>query len=206
MALGVITMAGLWYPPSTTGDALGIRRFRTPEIAGNLRIAQQFVMHEQLLTGVEIRPAAVGPISGALRLTLTDVTTGQRLRSSDVLAGDLVREDRFMFSVDEVDASKGHRFELGIASSSEHPATGIAFWATKGERLEDAVLLINGKERWADLAFRTRAARSSVAETLMYAPSERTPAHVVAVAALMAVWVLVGIVLRAVTQMPEDPL
>ena len=162
LLLGVALVWGLWYVPATTGDALGVRRFRTPEIAGSTRIAQQFVMRERMLTGIEVRPSVVGDVAGSLHFTVTDLTTEQVIQSVDVSARDVVKDDRFNMWFGRIDDSRGHWFELSVTSSSAVPARGVAFWATRGERLDNAMLLINGAERWADLAFRARTPTTSM--------------------------------------------
>ena len=54
-------------------------------------------------------------------------------------------------------------YQLDILSSPEAPSRGVALRATKGERLANGVLLINGVERWADLAFETDATQRRAA-------------------------------------------
>jgi hypothetical protein len=204
LLLGAALALGLWYSPPTTGDALGIRRFRTPEIAGSLRIAQQFVMRERMLTGVEVRPGVVGDVAGALRFTFTDLTTEQVIQAVDVSARDVVKDDRFSLWIGRIDDSQGHWFELAISSSTAAPARGVAFWATRGERLDNAMLLINGAERWADLAFRATTPATSMIEGLGQ-PEGRTR-RLVVMAALIVVWVLVGMLLRTIAASPRLPL
>jgi hypothetical protein len=203
LLLGVALAWGLWYAPPTTGDALGIRRFRTPEITGNTRIAQQFVMHERMLTGVEVRPSVVGEVAGSLHFTFTDLTTEQVIQSMDVSVRDVVKDDWFGIWIGRIDDSREHWFELAIASSSDAPARGVAFWATRGERLDNAMLLINGAERWADLAFRARTPTTSMIDGLRR-PEGRTR-RLVVIASLIAGWMLVGGLLRAVAATPRQP-
>jgi hypothetical protein len=194
--IAVVMLWGLLYTPPTTGDRLGLRRFRTPIVAGGARVAEQFVMRERNLTGVEIRPAVMGPVSGALRVTLTDLTSGKLVRVADIPAADLVRDRSFVFAVGRIADSRGHWFELAIASSPEQPAGGIAFWATRGDRLDNAMLLINGVERWADLAFQSHTPLTSVLGLLLRSSGTDRVRQAIVLAGLVAIWLLVGVVLR----------
>jgi hypothetical protein len=202
IAVGLVMIWAAVHTSSTTGDAPGIRRFRTPEVTGNVRLAQRFRMHESRLTGVAIYPAVAGSAAGALRLTLTDLTTASLVRSADVAAADVVRDDRFVFSVGRVDASMGHWFELAITASPEEPATGVAFWATKGDRLEDAMLIINGHERWADLAFRTQVS-PWLSGNPFRADSGWQLRYLIAAVAMIALWGLIGVSLRIVATISD---
>jgi hypothetical protein len=204
LLLGLVLVWGLSYVSPTTGDALGIRRFRTPEIAGGTRIAQQFFMRENMLTGIEVRPSVVGEVTGALHFTLTDLTTEKVVQSVEVTARDVVRADRFGLWIGRIDDSKEHWYELAIASSNNVPARGVAFWATRGERLDNATLLINGVERWADLSFRATTSATSMIGGLRQ-PAGRTR-RLIVIAALIAVWGLVGILLRTITTIPQQTL
>ena|SRR5688572_26391001 len=202
--LGIVLVWGFWYAPSTTGDELGIRRFRTPEITGEMRIAQQFVMRERMLTGVEIRPSVVGDVGGTLRFTVTDQTSEQVIQSVNVSARDVVKDDWFPLTIGRIDDSNGHWFELAIASAPEDPARGVAFWATRGDRLPNAMLLINGAERWADLTFRTRTPVMSMIDGLL-TPSAGLGSRILLAGALAAAWVFVGIVLRQLAAIAGVP-
>ena len=196
MLIAVVMLWGLWYTPSTTGDRLGLRRFRTPVVAGDVRVAEQFVMRERSLTGVEIRPAVVGPVSGALRVILTDQTSGMVVRAADIPAADFARDRSYVFAVDRVEDSRGHWFELAIVSSPEQPAGGVAFWATRGDRLGNATLLINGVERWADLAFQSHTPVTSAIGLFRRSSGTDRMRQAIVLAGVVVVWLLVGVVLR----------
>jgi hypothetical protein len=101
-------------------------------------------------------------------------------------------------------ASSDRQFELAIAPSPGASAHGVAFWATKGERLDDAVLLINGVERWADLAFRTRTSSASLLTRLMQPSGSQGLRPWMASAGALVAWLLIGVALRAVATLPHD--
>ena len=196
IAVGVVMIWAALDASSTTGDALGIRRFRTPEVRGTVSVAQRFRMRENRLTAVEVYPAVAGPLAGTMRLTLTDLTTARLVRSADVPTADIARDERFVLPV-AVDESMNHWFELTIASSPAEPASGVAFWATKGQRLDDATLLVNGRERWADLAFRTHVS-SWLSGNLPGGDSTWRLRSLIAAVAMIALWGLIGLSLRLI--------
>jgi hypothetical protein len=204
LLLAAVLVWGLWFAPSATGDRLGLRRFKTPVVAGDVRVAEQFVMRERDLTGVEIRPAAIGSVGGLLRLTFTDLTSGTVIRAADIPAADLVRDRSFLFAVDRIQESRGHWFELAITSSPEQPASGVAFWATRGDRLGNAMLLINGAERWADLAFQSHTPVTSAVGLLQRSSGFNRIRQAIVLAGIFVIWLLVGVVLRMLAAAPAD--
>lgn len=208
LLLGLALVWGFWYSPSTTGDGPGLRRFRTPEISGTTRIAQQFVMRERMLTGIDVRPSVVGEVGGSLQFMVTDQTDERLIQLVNIPARDVVKQTWFPLTIGRIDDSSGHWFELAVASAPEDPARGVAFWATRGDRLDNAMLFINGAERWADLAFRTHTTTMSMRDGLTQRANV-LPRMIIALA-LIAVWALVGVLLRTVAGMtpraiPAEP-
>jgi hypothetical protein len=159
---GVAAMAAfcIWAmvgPDATAGDRLGIRRFTTPEVSGTFRVGQTFVMDAEGLFAVEVRPVAVGPALGAVRLELRpsyDLGV-PAIREAVVPASDFVRNDTYRFEFAPVTDSVDRLFRLDISSSPDAPSAGVALRATMGERLFAGALRYNDVERWADLAFQT---------------------------------------------------
>jgi hypothetical protein len=157
----VVCLTSIDGAPPLPGDRPGWRRFQTPPIEGTLHIGELFTMSRPSLAAIDIRPVAVGPVRGRIRLALRtagDGVTPVDIRSAEVDAADVVRNGAYRFEFAPVHDSAGRRYRLEISSSAESPSSGVALWATKGDRLEDATLMVNGMERWAELAFQTHSA------------------------------------------------
>jgi hypothetical protein len=199
--LTLVMAVGLLVPGRLVGDGPGLRRFLTPEITGNTRISQTFRMNAWDMDAIEIYPAAVGPLSGTLRLTLTDYTLRKGVvRSADVAAADVARTSSYVFAFEPVERSRDHVFRLDITPSPASGAGGVAFWATKGARLPEAALFINDVERWSDLAFRARAPMSSAFRALVETRDPARPPYGLGLACLIVVWASVRLLLRAVAE------
>jgi hypothetical protein len=142
------------------GDRLGIRRFRTPPITSTVHLSQTFQMSADGLEAVEIRPTQSGPsVSGIIVLSMTEIGAGgeRQIASARVQAADLVRQRRYRFAFERVPRSRSRVYRLDLASSDASPADGVGVWATRGERYDRGAMLINGVERWADIAFEAKA-------------------------------------------------
>ena len=180
LLLLVAAGAGAFSGPAPTGDRLGLRRFVTPEVAGATRISEQFVMNRAGLQAIAVRAAAVGRVDGEISVELWQVRThtASIVRRGVLRASDLVASDAYQFTFPPLSNSKDTMYRLVLASSSERPSHGVAFWATKGDRLHGATLMYGTIPRWADLAFRT--------DTVP--PPPLRPAAVLALAVLGVSW------------------
>ena len=188
-------------------DDLGLRRFETPDIASDVRLAQTFTMTADGLQAIEVFPAAPhGNVSGYVRLELHDITLDQGARvlhAAEVQAAHLVKTPSYRFEFPPILESKDRVYRLELVSSAAMPAEGVAFWATKGERYDGGELLINGAPRWADLAFRTHAPAPSIWRLLMtLRQTNPVRGHLVLVA-FAVVWLLSGLVLRAIAGLAD---
>ena len=88
-------------------------------------------------------------------------------------------------------------------SSESEPARGIGVRATKGERYAGGAMQINGRERWADLAFRAEAPGArSIWDRLMAMemPPPGVSSRSVILTALTLYWLAAGFVLRTVVK------
>jgi hypothetical protein len=190
----------LSLPPAHAGDSLGIRRFLSPEVTTATRVGQRFRMNSRNLDAIEIRVVKVGPVDGAYQLTLADGRTGEVVRRAEVAAVDVARGESYRFEFEPVAFSEERLFDFEIAAAPENPGRGVAVWATKGERLTEGGLLINGTTRWASLAFEasTPAARPVVA--LFRAPQAARPPRWLALVGLIAAWIVLRPVLRALAE------
>ena len=163
IAVGGVASAAiccLWAvvgPENTTGAAVGVRRFTTPEVSHVVRVSQSFVMDADGLFAVEVRPVATGPVRGAVRFELRAASPvdGPVVRHLSVEASELVRSDRYRFEFQPVQDSLDRAFRFDLASSPDAPSAGVALRATRGEWLDGGTLLFNGRERWGDLGFQT---------------------------------------------------
>lgn len=200
-AVGLALGVALVFPPETVGDDLGLRRFLTPEITGGVRVAQRFVMDAPDLHAIEISAAAVGPVSGTVRLALRDARSGDVYASEEIPAQALVGDSVFVFRFAPQPVSFAREYRLEVTAAAENPSRGVALWATKGDRLADGGLLLNDRPRWASLAFQTRTpARAPI--VAMLGGSGR-PGHWLAFIALAGAWVALRFVLKAVA-VPVD--
>ena len=163
--LVVAAGAGLGRTLFNTGDSLGIRRVATPEITPDWHVSERFRMNTDGLRAITIRPIAVGAPEGRIRFELRSLTpyAAPVYRSADVPASALARADAYRFAFTPIADSRDAAYQLDIRSSADAPSRGIAFRATRGERLRDGALLINDRERWAELTFRTESTYGTVA-------------------------------------------
>jgi hypothetical protein len=152
---GVGMAVALLRPPvALPSDRLGIRWFQVP-IEPGMTVAQRFAMTADGLHGIEISAAALGKVSGRLRLDLHEEGSGV-VRSMDVPADRLVALPSFRFAFEPIEDSKDAIYRIEITSPESDPPTGVALLATKGRRAA-GTLLINARERWGGLAFTTLA-------------------------------------------------
>jgi hypothetical protein len=197
-ALGVLIVAALITPPRSAGDSLGMRRFLTPEVSSDWQVAQVFQMPARRLNAIELRASAVGQVRGSLRLRLSEMD-GDVERIADVPAADFVRSDAYVFRFTPIGESDGRRFRLDVIPSPDAPGRGVAFWATKGERLEPGEgLLINDAPRWASLAFQAHPSPVSLLRALVTARDPDRPPRWLALVGLVGGWVALRFVLRGV--------
>jgi hypothetical protein len=180
----------------TAGSSLGLRRFVTPEPSDRYTVAQRFTMDAPGLSAIEIRTRAVRAVSGRYDLILRDRTSSnERLKTVD--AADLVRDRRYLFAFDPIEDAHGHEFEFEIRPAASNIGRGVALWATMGSRRDGGGLVINGKPRWASLAFRTRATAGSLLAALTGDDDPDRPPRWLAIAGLLGSWIGVRFVARA---------
>ena len=197
--LGIILLWTLFASSSTTGDALGIRRFLTPDLGGRWRVAQRFTMNADEFSAIEIRAQAIGPVSGRFLLTLRDRTVPNE-RRTEIAAADFVGDDRYVFSFDPIHASQGHAFELDIAPVTTDPGRGVALRATKGNRLEDGGLVLENQERWASLAFQTYTPAGTLFRSLTQAVDPERPPRWLTLVGLLVSWIALRFVLQGLVR------
>jgi len=202
--VGALTVAGGSLP----SDDLGLRRFQTPEIATTATPSQTFTMTADGFHAIELFPTSTdGAVSGDVRLELHDGPASRLMRRADVRAADLVETPTYRFEFAPLQDSEGKRYRLDVLASEVNPPTGVALLATKGARYAGGTMLLNGRERWADLAFRTFApAEQSGWSRLMVMSAGKSGlsrGHVI-LAALIAYWMAIGVVLRTLWRLPHD--
>ena len=201
-ALGLVVAIALVAPRPKTGDGLGLRRYRTVEVSDEYRVAQRFRMNAPGLHGVDVRAAAVGPVSGSFRLTLRDRDASDVERSIDVSAEDLVREKRYLFRFEPIENSADHEYQLEIAPAPSSPGRGVALWATKGARAPERALRINDVQRWGSLAFQTHTPSVPLLQALLQARDPDRPPQWLALVGLFGAWIALRFVLRGVMAAP----
>lgn len=193
--------------PSVTlpGDELGIRRFETPPLSQDLRLGQTFTMTGDGLHAIEVFPVAVEEgVSGEVRFELYEARNNQLhpVRIAVVLAEDVVRSRSYRFEFAPIPDSRDRTYRLDLVAS---PAEGVAFKATRGDRYRGGSMHANGRERWADLAFRVHAPAPSVWGRLMTLRDTNPARAYVVMGAFVAIWLLLGLVLRLLTAIPPEP-
>ena len=201
-ALGVAAVAGLMRPGAVLPeDRPGIRRFRTPGVAADVRLSQTFEMTANGLEAVEFRPVLDGTrVSGTLRLSIVETAAVdvRTVASREVAATELIRDRTYRFSFPPVADSRSRTYRLDLETSETRPVSGIAVWATKGERYPRGALLINRVERWADMTFRAVAPAPPIWRALLLATPlpMGLPRGAIALAAFGLTWAALGVVLR----------
>ena len=198
--VGAALAVTLAIPPLTLpSDQRGLRGFLVP-IDRDTSVSQTFTMTADGLRAVEFRPSATSDaVSGSVRFELTEEGSGV-VRRGDLPARRLVSSPSYRLEFASIDDSKDSMFRLDLMSSETAPASGVAVWATKGERYADGALQINGRERWADLAFEAFApgGRSTWDRLMdMKSPPPGLSSTGVILGALAAYWLASGFVLLA---------
>jgi hypothetical protein len=156
------------------------------------------------LRAIEVRPvAASGRVSGDVRFELYEVRDGQLflVRTGEVLAEDVLRGPSYRFEFVPISDSKDRTYRLDLVSA---PAQGVAFWATKGDRYDGGSMHANGRDRWADLAFRADAPAPSIFSRFLALRATHPARAYLLIVALTAVWVLLGLVLRRLATIPPE--
>jgi hypothetical protein len=198
--VGVALAVTVTMPPvRLPSDELGLRRFVVP-IDEETEVSQTFAMTADGLHAVEFEPVPAGDaVSGRIKFELQEEGSGV-VRTGDFAAAGLMTASTYRLEFAPIDDSKDSVYRLALLSSDVEPARGVAVWATKGGRYADGALEINGRERWADLAFKTFAppGRSIWGRLMdMQSPPPGIPNKAAILAALAAYWLASGFVLRA---------
>jgi hypothetical protein len=140
-----------------------------------------------------------------LLFTLRDVDTGVEV-STHVPAADLVRAKSYVFGFPPIELSAGHEFQLDVVSSPGDAGSGVAFWATKGVRLDYGGLSINGTPRWASLAFQTHTPAVAPVR-MMFGPRDpQRPPRWLAAVGLAGAWLALRFILKALVASADGPL
>jgi hypothetical protein len=189
-----VLLALLLAAPSVElpGDELGIRRFQTPPLGPSLRLGQSFAMTGNGFHAIEVLPVAPTElVSGDVRFELYELRDGRPtpVRVAEVLAEDLLGGPSYRFEFVPIPDSKDRAYRLDLVAA---PAR-IAFWATRGERYAGGSMHVNGRDRWADLAFRTDAPAPSIWGRFVTLGRTNPVRASVTGAALLLVWLLLGI-------------
>jgi hypothetical protein len=189
-------------PVALPADDLGLRRFQVP-VTPEMTVSQTFAMTADGLHAVEFQPQAVTDApSGTLTYELTEEGSGV-VRHGSIPVVRALSASPYIVEFEPIDDSKDSVYRFDLSSSASEPASGIAVWATKGERYRGGALQINGRDRWADLGFKALAPGArSVWERLlsMQSPPPGLSSRGVILAGLAAYLLMCGFVLRAVSR------
>lgn len=142
----------------------------TPEIAGKVHLEQTFVMHADGLEAIDVfaHPAApgAGELRGMVELELrVEGLEGTVVRAS-VPAATVVAGPYYRWHLPKLDRSAGRVMTLQIALPDGSPGQGLRFERAPPPAYPSGRLYVSGREQWGDLAFRTRAARARIIDTL----------------------------------------
>ena len=186
-------------PAVLPADAVGWRKFQVP-VNGEIAVSQTFSMTADGLHGVEVHAEAVGEApSGILTYELTETGSGV-VRQGEIPVARALTSSAFTVEFEPIEDSKDAVYRFDLSSSQSEPANGIAVWATKGDRYPDGALQINGRDRWADLAFKALApgAQSDWERLVsMQSPPPGISSRTAILAALAVYMLMCGFVLRA---------
>jgi hypothetical protein len=197
-----VLAGGLLLPRGLTGDDLGLRRFRTPELVDGDRVAQSFMMDADGLRAIGFHVAPTSERhSGTVVFELLRLgATKTLVRRGEAAMADVVRGDQYRFSFEPVEGSLHQQYSFEIAVSGTARAESMALWATKGEREPEGEFRFNGEPRWATLAFETDANVVSLPWQMLAAsgwnPLGPRILRPFVVVALASVWVCVALLLR----------
>jgi len=201
LVAGVVFAAALTTPSvSLPADAAGFRRFQV-ELDQTTTVSQTFVMTADGLAAVTLSAAATHPDpTGSVQVDLFDVSDRKLVHKFDVSAREFVEQPVYRLTFPPIDDSAGQTYRIDVRGSNL-PAGGIALWATKGSRYSGGTMLINDRERWADLTFAAYAPAGQTAWTRLTAaatdPRRRSGAQA-ALGALAAYLAALGFLLRVV--------
>ena len=194
-----LNVPNAWLP----SDDLGLRRFQTPEIVPSQVLSQTFTMTADGFHAIEVTARSTGPVSGVVRFELREDNVVYR---ADVPATDLVDSPSYRLEFRPIPDSQGQNYRLDVSGSQTNPPAGVVLLATKGERYPGGTMLVDDRERWADMAFRTFALEGRSSWTrLMLLPSGASgfsSGHLI-LAALVVYWLLFGAVIRRMLFMPQ---
>ena len=185
-------------PAVLPADDVGLRKFQVP-VNAETAVSQTFAMTTDGLHGVEFQPQANGNTpSGALIYELREVRSGV-VRRGELPVARVLSSPVYTVEFEPIEDSKGEMFHFDLSSSPSEPASGIAVWATKGDRYSDGTLQINERDRWADLAFKVLAPGGQSAWERLVSMQSPPPgiSSRTAILAGLAVYILMcGLVLR----------
>ena len=199
--LGGLLVAVLVEPPDVTGESLGLRRHLTPPVSEEWRVAQRFRMNAPDLNAIELQPETVGPVRGTYLLTVRDRDARGVERITEVKAEDLVRDDSFVYRFETIEDSEGHEFEFEIASVPDDPGSGVALWATKGERAEGAAMRINNEARWGSLAYQAHTPVVSPLRSLLSPGDAARPPRWLGLVGVVGLWLSLRFVFRSAARL-----
>ena len=186
-------------PAVLPADDVGWRKFQVP-VNRETAVSQTFAMTADGLHAVEVQAEAVGEApSGILTYELSETGSGVVRRGEVPVARVLASSSPFTVEFEPIEDSKDAVFRFDLASSALEPASGIAVWATKGDDYPDGALQINGRDRWADLAFKALApgAQSDWERLVsMRSPPPGVSSRTAILAALAVYMLMCGFVLR----------
>ena len=186
-------------PVVLPGDEVGLRKFQVP-VNAETAVSQTFAMTADGLHGFEFEPQALGGApSGRLTYELTETGSGV-VRQGELPVARALSSSSYTVEFEPIEDSKDAVYRFDLASSPSEPATGIAVWATKGDRYPNGAMQINGRDRWGDLAFKVLApgARSAWTRLIaMQSPPPGISSRAVILAALAVYLLMSGFVLRA---------
>jgi hypothetical protein len=198
IAAGVVFVIALRMPGvSLPASSAGLRRFQI-DINSATSVSQTFVMTADGLEAIEVATAGTPPTAtGNVRLELYDVSDGASfIHGTDVRAADLVAAPVFRFEFQPIDDSAGQTYRFDLHPSELSPVAGVAVWATKGERYRGGSMLINDRERWADLAFAAVAPAGRSSWDRLRDGSDGASPAALTIVAFAGYWAALGVVLR----------
>lgn len=155
MAVGVYAVFA-----QSTGPALvvgGGQPVDVPEFAAGVSVGQEFVPLADHLNGFTVGLRADRPVDAEVRCTLLSVSAAGDVPIYSwpaTLRFEGRTSQTFRFPSVVRSAGRRFRFELRLA----RPVQGVSLEARSDDALRPGFLVVDGRERWGDLIFRTRSA------------------------------------------------
>jgi hypothetical protein len=139
-------------------------RHLTGEVAGEIALQQEIVLHADGFDGVDVWAHATSdtPV-GPVRFSITQNTGAAVITVVTAIhpAADVLAAQPFHVSIPRIDVSSGTTYVLHIAAPQATRGHGLRFEAS-GPTYPEGTMRLGEREEWGDLQFRATAERTTI--------------------------------------------